>query len=82
MKAKKLFLSLIVFCFICSSFLFASESRTITLSNNPSTTRLLSNNQYGFEVKFEVGKLDIKEVSTKAGLFDELSIEGYNFTPG
>ncbi len=81
MKAKKLFLSLIVFSFICSSFLFASESRTITLSNNPSTTRLLSNNQYGFEVKFEVGKLDIKEVSTKAGLFDELSIEGYNFTP-
>ena len=72
MKAKKLFLSLIVFSFICSSFLFASESRTITLSNNPSTTRLLSNNQYGFEVKFEVGKLDIKYLQKLDSLMNSL----------
>ena len=81
MKVKKLILSLIVFSFICCSFLFADESRTITFSNLPTTTRLLNNNQYGFEVKFEIGKLELKEVTTKAGTFDELTIEGYNFTP-
>ena len=81
MKAKKQILSLIVFIFIRCSLLFASEPRTIALSNVPSTTRLFNNNQYGFEVKFEVGRLDLKEVATKAGTFDELSIEGYNFTP-
>ena len=81
MKVKKLILSLIVFSFIFCSFLFADESRTITFSNNSSATRLINNNQYGFEVKFETGKLELKEVTTKAGTFDELNIEGYNFTP-
>jgi hypothetical protein len=73
---------LMLMSFLLINFLTAlpAQARQFEVSDSPDRVSLLSNDRYGFEVKFQIGKLNLREVKTKAGLFDELSIEGYSHT--
>ncbi len=79
MKQSKFLLLLIILGMIGVSVL-AAAPRQLVVSASPNQTLLAGNDRNGFEVRFRVGELNINEVKTKGGAFDELSIEGYGFT--
>ena len=41
---------------------------------------LKNNSDLGFEVSYRIGQLGLREVNTRQGSYDELSIAGYSFT--
>ncbi|MCB5262059.1 MAG: C25 family cysteine peptidase [Candidatus Cloacimonetes bacterium] len=58
----------------------AAQGRDIVLSNSPSQLKLQNSNDYGFELSISVDKYNLQSVESKAGTFDEISIEGYGFS--
>ncbi len=63
----------------CTAFLAAAD-RQIFLSGEANQALLTNNGELGFDVQFKVGELKIREIQTKKGTFDELSIEGWAYT--
>ncbi len=63
----------------CAAFLAAAD-RQIFLSGAANQVLLANNGDLGFDVQFKVGELKIREIQTKEGAFDELSIEGWAYT--
>lgn len=57
-----------------------AQARQISLSTTPSETTIRNNSDLGFEAAFRVSGLTLREVNTREGIFDELSIEGYGYT--
>lgn len=66
------------------SFVFAlalsAQTRQVDLSPSASQALLHNNSDLGFDVHYTVGELQIREVQTKAGMFDELFIEDWTHT--
>ncbi|MDP2172552.1 MAG: C25 family cysteine peptidase [Candidatus Cloacimonadaceae bacterium] len=57
-----------------------AQSRQIDLLGTPNSVALQNNTDLGFEVRYQVGNLTVREINTKKGLFDELSIGSYGYT--
>ena len=57
-----------------------AQPRQISLSTQPTETSIRNNSDLGFEASFKVSSLNIREVNTREGMFDELSITGYTHT--
>ena len=57
-----------------------AEGRDIVLSNSPNQLRLQNSSDYGFELSISVDKFHLQSTESKAGTYDEISIEGYGFT--
>jgi len=74
-KALVLVLTLLVI----SLGLFA-QNRQIELESSSNQLILSNNSDYGFDVNFSLGHIQIREVQTKEGLFDELFVEGWGHT--
>ena len=74
-KAVLIISVLLSFCLILSA-----QSRQIDLSTQSNQTLLKNNSDLGFEVNYRIGQLSLREVNTRAGSFDELSIAGYTHT--
>lgn len=81
MQGKHLFVKLLMAILVISLFSpLAAQGREIELSGNPNQVRLQNSGDYGFELHFSVDKLHLQSVDTKAGAFEEISIEGYGHT--
>ncbi len=74
---KVLFLAAILAILACS---LSAQSRQLDLSAVPNQMELRNNSDLGFEVFFRVSTLQLRSVTTKGGVFDELSIPDYGFT--
>ncbi|HPN41307.1 MAG TPA: C25 family cysteine peptidase, partial [Candidatus Cloacimonadota bacterium] len=74
-KAVLIISVLLSFCLILSA-----QSRQIDLSTQSNQTLLKNNSDLGFEVSYSINQLSLREVNTRAGSFDELSIAGYTHT--
>ncbi|NLK49474.1 MAG: gingipain R, partial [Candidatus Cloacimonetes bacterium] len=57
-----------------------AQDRQIELSSQGSQMRLLQNSDLGFTANYRIGKLSIKEIQTRGGVFDQLNIESYGHT--
>ncbi|MDZ4182368.1 MAG: C25 family cysteine peptidase, partial [Candidatus Cloacimonadaceae bacterium] len=57
-----------------------AQSRQILLSGTPNSVNIQNNSDLGFEVRYQVGNLSVNEISTKRGLYDEISIETFGST--
>lgn len=55
-----------------------ASTRELFLSSNSNNAILRNNNDYGFDVSFAAQKLELKEIQTKSGSFDEISIPGFS----
>ena len=55
-----------------------ANTRELLLSSNSNNAILRNSNDYGFDVSFAAQKLELKEIQTKAGSFDEISIPGFS----
>ncbi|MBM4400102.1 MAG: gingipain R, partial [Candidatus Cloacimonetes bacterium] len=80
MKIKLLSVIFLVigFCGILSAA--ENQIRKVVLSDTPTETKLLSNHKDGFDIEFKVGTLQIEEVKTKGGVFDEIRLQDYGFS--
>jgi multisubunit Na+/H+ antiporter MnhC subunit len=58
----------------------SAQVRQVSLSTQAAETTLINNSDLGFEVAYRVSGLSIREVNTREGAFDELTIEGYTHT--
>lgn len=56
--------------------LFA-QNRQIELETNSNQLTLTNTSDFGFEASFSLGIIQIREVQTKEGIFDELFVEGW-----
>ncbi|HOV17075.1 MAG TPA: C25 family cysteine peptidase [Candidatus Cloacimonadota bacterium] len=74
------YLLLIVLVMIGSTAFLVAAPRQITIAGTPTQTTLASNDRYGMEIEFKVGELQLNEIKTKAGTFDEPAIEDYGFS--
>ncbi len=59
---------------------FAASERKISFSNNGNKVQLLNNTETGFELDFKLQDFSVEEVSTRAGVYDRLSIEGFGYS--
>jgi len=59
---------------------FAASERKITFSNSGNQVQLLNNSAAGFDLKFDLQDYNLEEVSTRSGVFDQLSIEGFGYS--
>ncbi len=69
---------LILALLLAVTALLPAQSRQITLTEAANQAQVYNNSDLGFEVRFQIGELKLREVQTKAGLFDELYIEGWS----
>ncbi len=76
-QAKILLLLAVI---LSAAFALSAQSRQVELNHTPNRALLKNNSDLGFEVNYQVGKLNILEVQTRKGTFDELSIEGWGFS--
>lgn len=53
------------------------QSRSVSLSPANSNTTLSSNSDYGFNIHYTVGELQLNSQNTRAGEYDLITIEGY-----
>ncbi|MDX9950448.1 MAG: C25 family cysteine peptidase, partial [Candidatus Syntrophosphaera sp.] len=72
-------LALVLTLLVISLGLFA-QNRQIELESTSNQLILSNNSDYGFDVNFSLGQIQIREVQTKEGLFDELFVEGWGHT--
>jgi len=71
---------LILVILLSLTFVLSAQSRQINLSTSATQTSLQNNSSMGFEVSYRVSQLEVNQVDTRGGIFEELSIEGYGFT--
>ncbi|MDY0325100.1 MAG: C25 family cysteine peptidase [Candidatus Cloacimonadaceae bacterium] len=58
----------------------AAQTREVNLSANSNQLKLQNSNDFGFELRLSVDKYLLQSVDSKAGSFDEISIEGYGYS--
>jgi hypothetical protein len=73
-------LSLLLVILVAFVLPLSAADRQIFLSSEGNQANLRNNTDMGFDVQYKVGELKINEIQTKAGLFDEISIDGWGFT--
>jgi uncharacterized membrane protein len=78
MPKTRLSVCLLIILMIGLFSVLSAQSRQISISNGASQTRLLSGNDFGMELQFNVGELRFETVQTRGGSFDEISIEGFS----
>lgn len=71
---------LLIAAILVCVFALSAQGRQIEVSSSQNQSRLSNNSDFGFDVSYNVGELKIREIQTKEGLFDELSIEGWGHT--
>jgi len=59
---------------------FAANVRKVNFSASGNQANLLNNTDYGFELQLQIKDFDTEEISTKAGIFDQISIENYGYS--
>jgi hypothetical protein len=57
-----------------------AQGRDVVLSNSPNQLKLQNSSDYGFELRLSVDKYLLQHIDSKAGSFDEISIEGYGYS--
>ncbi|MCB5224875.1 MAG: hypothetical protein WCY21_07765, partial [Candidatus Cloacimonadaceae bacterium] len=65
---------LLIAAILACIFALSAQSRQIEISSFQNQSRLSNNSDFGFDVSYNVGELKVREIQTKEGLFDELSI--------
>ncbi len=71
---------LLIAVILASFMALSAQTRQIELSTSANQALLKNNSDLGFDVQYNVGELKLREIQTKEGAFDELSIEGWGFT--
>ncbi len=79
---RRRFMIMLVFTLVltCVTAYLSAETRQVDLSTTPSQAVLRNSDDLGFDVDFTVENLKLNTVQTKAGTFDELSIDNYGFS--
>ncbi|MDD4309711.1 MAG: C25 family peptidase propeptide domain-containing protein, partial [Candidatus Cloacimonetes bacterium] len=77
---RKRLLILLLAMLLISTFSFAANARKVSFSNLGNQSHLLNNNDYGFELQFKLQDYSLEEIQTKAGNFDQISIDGFGFS--
>lgn len=78
MSSRSGFIKLLLIVIIGSLFTsFWAQTRSVSLSSEVSKVDLLSNNDLGFSIRYNVGELRLDSHKTRGGEFDLISIDGY-----
>lgn len=59
---------------------WSANVRPVSFSTAGDPVKLQNNSNYGFNLDFHVNEYTLETISTKAGVFDQLSIEGYGYS--
>ncbi|MDY0152556.1 MAG: C25 family peptidase propeptide domain-containing protein, partial [Candidatus Cloacimonas sp.] len=63
-----------------STLMLAANVRKVDFAANGNQATLSNNTDYGFDLQFKLQDFSLEEINTKAGAFDQLSIEGFGFS--
>nr|MBP7310570.1 gingipain R [Candidatus Cloacimonadota bacterium] len=81
MISNKLRISLLILALMSIiSIVFAANLRPVSFAADGQRVQLLNNSDHGFELSFRVHDYNLETISTKAGDYDQLSIEGYGYS--
>jgi uncharacterized membrane protein len=81
MPSKSSIIKLLLILVISSLFtLVWAQTRTVSLSSEPGQVELLSNSDFGFNIRYSVGELQVGSQNTRGGDYDLVSIEGFGHT--
>ncbi len=72
--------AIILTLLLCAAFGLAGQDRIVSLSGTGNQALLNDNSDLGFNLQYRLGELKIRETQTKAGVFDELYVEGWSRT--
>ncbi len=59
---------------------FATNASKVNFSANGNEVQLLNNTDSGFDLHFKLQDYTLEEVQTRAGIFDQISIEGFGYS--
>lgn len=76
---KRLVILLLALLLI-STLSFAADARRVNFSSSGNKAELVSNNDYGFEIQFRLQDYSVEEIQTKAGVFDQINVDGFGFS--
>ncbi len=79
-NSRTRFVILLLAILLISTFSFAATARKVNFSNLGNKVSLVNNNDFGFELQFKLQDFSLEELDTKAGKFDQLSIEGFGYS--
>ncbi|GAB1366583.1 hypothetical protein MASR1M36_14540 [Candidatus Cloacimonadaceae bacterium] len=72
--------SMMILTLVILAFSLLAAPGTITLQNAPTTVQLLQSSRDGLSVRYTLGELKTKQISTQDGIWTELSSDQYTST--
>ncbi len=72
--------SMMILTLVILAFSLLAAPGTITLQNAPTTVQLLQSSRDGLSVRYTLGELKTKQISTQEGIWTELSSDQYTST--
>lgn len=80
LHARTRLVMLLIAMLLISTLSFAADARKVSFSSSGNKAELVNNNDFGFELQFKLQDFNLEEIQTKAGVFDQITIDGFGYS--